>query len=174
MVKLPEDRQQRLHRLGLGQQPDGDLGHDAEGPLRADHHATQVVAVSVSRLAADPLDRSVSQYDLKSEHMIGGHPVCETVRAARVLRHVAADRTCLLAGRIGRVVEAVLRDGVGQVDVDEPRLDHRYAVLDVDLQDAGHPRKGHEEAAVLGDRAAAQAGTGAPCHDGEIVAAGRS
>ena len=171
MVEFPEDRQQRLHRLGSGQQPDGNLGHDAERSLRADHHAAQVVTVPISRLAADPLDRSVGQDDLKSEHVIGGNPVCETVRTTRVLGHVAADRACLLAGGIGRVVEAVLGDGVGQVDVDEPRLDHRYAVLGVDLQDPGHPRKGHQDAAVLGDRAAAQAGTGAPRHDREIVAA---
>ena len=43
------------------------------------------------------------------QHVVGGEPVLEAVRAAGVLRDVAADRAHLLAGRVGRVVEPVRR-----------------------------------------------------------------
>ena len=83
------------------------LGGDAERALRADERAEQVVAGRVRRPAAQPDQLAVRRDDLRAGHVVGGEAVLEAVRAAGVLRDVAADRADLLAGRVGRVVVAV-------------------------------------------------------------------
>ena len=88
------------------------LGRDAERALGADEDAEQIVARRVERLAAELDQLAVGQHDLEAEHVVDGEAVLEAVRAAGVLGDVAADRADLLARRIGRVVEAVRRDGL--------------------------------------------------------------
>ena len=70
--------------------------------------------------------------------MVGGDAVGQTVGAAGVLGHVAADGAGALAGRVGRVIEAVLGDLFGQVQVDDAGFDDGDAVFYVDVEDAGH------------------------------------
>ena len=61
---LGEGGEQRTHRLGLPDQADGDLGGDAERPLRADEGAEQVVAGRVRGRAAEPDEVAVGRDDL--------------------------------------------------------------------------------------------------------------
>ena len=93
--------EQGAHRLGQPHQPDGDLGGDAERALGADERAEQVVAGRVGRLAAEPHDVAVGRDDLDPGHVVGGEAVLQAVRAAGVLRDVAADRADLLADGSG-------------------------------------------------------------------------
>ncbi len=85
---------------------------DPECSLRADERAEQVGPVRVERLAAELDDLAVGQNDLEPRDVVDGEAVLEAVRAAGVLRHVAADRADLLARRIGCVEEPVRRDGL--------------------------------------------------------------
>ena len=54
-----ERRQNRLRRFGDANDAQHDLGHDAERPLAADHHAEQVVAWGVAHDAAELRDPAV-------------------------------------------------------------------------------------------------------------------
>ena len=58
-----------------------------------------------------------------ASHVVDREAVLQAVRAARVLRDVAADRADLLARRIGRVVEAVRDHRLGHLEVRHARLD---------------------------------------------------
>jgi len=107
---------------------------------------------------------TVGQHDLRGKHVVGGEPVLEAVRAAGVLRDVAADRAHLLAGRVGRVVEAVRRGRLRDREVGDARLDDRPPVDRVDLQDLVEP--GHADHHAVGDRQRAAGEPGArPARD---------
>ena len=71
---------------------------------------------------SQPDDLAVRQHHLEPQHVVGRDAVLQAVGAAGVLGDVAADRAGLLAGRVGRVVEAVRRDGAGDVEVGHARL----------------------------------------------------
>ena len=94
-------------RLRARHRPTVDLGDDAERPLGADDDAEQVVARRVGHRArrgarcGRPAARTSS-----AEHVVRREPVLQAVRAAGVLRDVAADRADLLARGVGRVVAA--------------------------------------------------------------------
>ena len=90
--------------------------------------------------------------------MVRRHAVGKAVGAAGVLRDVAADGAHPLAGRVGGIVEPVLRDGFGKLNIDESRLDYRKLVLGVDLEDIRHAGERNHDAAQLCDCAAAEAG----------------
>jgi hypothetical protein len=156
------------------QQPDDDLGDDAERPLGADGEACEVVAGRIRRPAAQPDDTAFRRDDFEAEDVVGGGAVAEAVGAAGVLRHVATDGAGLLAGRVGRVVEAVPGDGGADVQVDDSRLHHGDPVLRVDLQDAVHTGGDDDDAAVAGDGAAGEAGAGPARRDRRLISAGDS
>ena len=104
--------QQRARALGLLQDAHRDLGDHAEQALGAGHQAEQIVAVGIQMLAAETHHVAVRQDHLEAEDVVGGQAVFQAVHAARVLGDVAADRARDLAGRIGRVVEALMLDRV--------------------------------------------------------------
>ncbi len=159
---------------GDAQQAHEGLRDDAERALGADDDAGEVVAGQVARGAAGPDDAAVRQHQLEAEDVVGRDAVGQAVRPAGVLGDVAADGAGALAGGVGGVVEAVLRDGLAQLQVDDAGLDQRGQVLDVDLEDALHARHGDEHAAHGRDGAAAEAGAGAARHHGQVVARARS
>ena len=64
-------------------------------------------------------------------------PFFEAVRATGVLGDVAADRADLLARRVGRVEETLVRDGARDVEVRDARLDDDALAREVDLEDRG-------------------------------------
>ena len=129
--------QQRARRLRLLQDAHRDLGDDAEQALRAGHDAEQIVALAVEMLAAEPHHRAIHQHHLDAEHIVGGQAVFQAMHAAGILRDIAADRAGDLRGRIGRVVEAVLLDGVGDAEIGDARLRDDDAVGIVDRRGCG-------------------------------------
>ena len=58
-----------------------------------------------------------------------------------LIRDISADRADLLAGWIGRVEEAVGRDGTRHVEIRDSRLDDDALTREVDLEDAVHARE---------------------------------
>ena len=125
----------------------------------------QVVAGAVRAPPPEVDDVAVRRDQLGAEHVVGGEAVLQAVRAAGVLRDVAADRADLLARRVGRVVVAVRRRRPGHVEVDHARLDDGPLVVAAYLQDRPHPGGDHEHPVGVGQRAAGQAGARAAGHE---------
>ena len=84
-----------------------DFGDDGEHALAAGQQAEPVIAGGVQVRAADVEDLALDGDDLQAEQVVGGDAVFQAVRAARVHADVAADHAGELAGRVGRVEEAV-------------------------------------------------------------------
>jgi hypothetical protein len=70
-----------------------------------------------------------------TQHVVAGDAVLDASQAAGVLREIAADGAELVARGIGRVEQAVRRDGAAQVGVEHARLDHDVQVVRLDEQD---------------------------------------
>ena len=154
--------EQRHDRLGLADDPQRHLGGDAERPLGADDDAEQVgPVVGVDRLAAELEQLAVGQDHLRARDVVDREAVLQAVRAAGVLRDVAADRADLLARRVGRVVVAVRRDGAGHVEVRDAGLDDDALALEVDLEDAVHAGERDHDPVRDRQRAAGEPGAGA-------------
>ena len=164
-----EADQQRARRFRLLQDAHGDFGDDAEQPLRAGHDAEQVIALAVEMRAAEPHDRAVHQHHLDAEHIVGGQPVFQAMHAAGILGDIAADRAGDLRGRIGRVVEAVLLDRVGDAEIGDARLRNDDAVWIVDRQDAVEAAHDQQHGILERQRAAGQRSAGAARHDADVA-----
>ena len=157
--------------LGPPDDPERHLDRDPERPLRADHDAEQVgPVVAVDRLAAECEQLAVGQDDLRAGDVVDREAVLEAVRAAGVLRDVAADGADLLARRVGGVEVALGGDGAGHVEVRDARLDDHALALEVDLEDPAHPRDGDDDPVRDGKRAAGEARPGAARDEGDAVA----
>ena len=115
--------QHRAIALRLGQQAQRDLQRDAKEPFRADEEAGQVGPHRLQAFPAQLDHLAVGQHRLDAQDVVGRHAVLQAVRAARVEGDIAADRADELAGRVGRVVEAVGRSRLGDVEVDHAGLD---------------------------------------------------
>ena len=127
---------QRADRLGLAQQPHGDLGDDAERcPPTRRPRARRSGPTWSSESPPSGDHAAVGAHHREPEDMVGGEAVLQAVRAARVLRHVAADRADDLARRVGRVVQVVRGHRVGDAEVGHARLDDCALVLRVDGED---------------------------------------
>jgi hypothetical protein len=168
ILETREVGEQRAHRFGIGRQPDGDVEGDAEASLAADERAEQIVAAGLAVGVAQRDDLAIGEHHRDRGHVVERHPVLEAVGAARVLRHVAADRARALAGRIGRVVQSERRHGARQRDVHDPRLDHRQPVLRIDRQDARQPVEPEDHDAV-GERATREPGARAAGDERGVV-----
>jgi hypothetical protein len=96
------------------------------------------------------------------------------VRAAGVVRDVAADRARRLAARIGRVEKSVLGDRLRDCEIDDAGLDDRDAIFEIDFEDAVEAREREHDAAFGGHRAAREAGSRAAWHDRHAGFCGRA
>ena len=139
-------------------------------PSVPDKKAGHVVAVGLGRLAAELHDLAAGHHHLHSGNVVYGDAMHQGVRAAGILRDIAADGAGLLAGGIGREVQPEMRDMFRELQVDHAGLHHRALVLNVNFQDAVHAREGDHDAALLQNRAAAQSGTSAARHHGNFAA----
>ena len=99
-----------LRRLGLGQQLDGSLERDREQALGAVDERQQVVAGRIERFRAQVEQIALDRHCANARHVVDGQAVFEAMHAAGVFRDVAADGAGDLARRIGRVVQAQVRD----------------------------------------------------------------
>ncbi len=102
------------------------------------------------------------QHHLEGQHVVPGHAVLEAAQASGVGGHVPADGRDLVAGRVGRVPQALLGDSPAQVVVDDAGLDHGDLVGRVDRLDGGHQLGGEDDAAVDGVGPARQPGPRSP------------
>ena len=89
-------------------------------------------------LPAGPDDAAIGQDDLQPEHRVAGDAVLHAAQPAGVRADVAADRAELVAGRVGRVEEALLGDRGLQLGIDDAGLDDGHEILAVDLDDPVH------------------------------------
>ena len=140
LVGRVERRQERRDLLGAADDAEGDPHGDAQGALRADERAEQVRPRLVEALASELHELAVRQDDRQAAHVVDREAVLQAVCAAGVLGHVAADRADLLAGRIRRVEVAVRRNRAGDLEVRDARLHNHAATVEIDLEDAAHPR----------------------------------
>ena len=97
--------------------------------------------------------------------MVHGEAVLQAVRASGVLGDVASDRADLLARGVGRVEEAVLRDGTGDVEVGDAGLDDDALAVEVDLEDSVHSRERDHDPARDRSRSAREPGPRAARHE---------
>ncbi len=86
-----ERRQQRLHAFRLLHDAQRHLGRDPQRAFRAHKHARQIVPRRVQRLRSEMRQRPVRQHHVHGQNVGSSESVFQTVRAARVLRHIAAD-----------------------------------------------------------------------------------
>ena len=164
-----EAEQHGARRRGLAQQPHRHLGDDAEQPFGAGHQAHQVVAFGIEMLAAQPHDLAGHQHHLDAEKVVGGEAVFQAVHAAGILRDIAADRAGDLRAGIGRVVEALVLDGLGDAEVGDAGLHAGAAVGVVDLEHAVELAQPQQDGVAHRHRAARQRGAGAARHDLDLV-----
>ena len=131
----------RVRTLGrVRLEPHRDPGRDAHRALAADEAAPQVEAGLIRLEPAEPGDRAVGQHDVEGEDVRRRDPGGQAVRPAGVRRDVAADRAGLLRRRVGRVVQAEVRDRAAEVEVEHAGLDPGDPSLDVDLEHPVHLR----------------------------------
>ena len=124
-------------------------------PSRADEDAGQVVAGLIERIAAQVRHARHRQHHAHAEHVVDGEAVLEAVRAAGVFGDVAADGADALRGRVGRIVVAVGRDALCDLEVDHAGLRRPHdCVVEVNLEDPPHPREPDDDAAAHRQRAA--------------------
>jgi hypothetical protein len=171
-VGIREGREHRLHGLRQAGQLDGDLRRDPQRALGADNRAEQVVSGKVDRLAADLHQLAERRDELDARHVSGGEAVLEAVGATGVLSKVAADRTDLLARRVGSEVVPVRLRGLRQLEIDDARFDDGALVVEVDLEDVAHLRHHDQDAVGVRQGPSGEAGSRAPGDEG--YASGRA
>ena len=163
-----ERGQHGLHRLRRVGEAHRDRRHQGKRALGADGHAGEVVAGAIQRLAADAHHLAAAGDQLQAQHVIRRDAVLQAMRTAGVGRYVAADGRHHLAGGIGREEPAALAHGVGEPQIDEPRLHGRAAIAVVDLEDGRHAVHRDHHAALRGHGAADEPGARAARHDGSV------
>src|SRR5438093_877133 len=96
--------------IEVAENPHGDARHDRERAFRSHDETDQIRSRRVGERALEAEELSVGHDRLDAEDVMRGEAVLQTVRAAGILRDVAADRAHLLARRIRRVVVTERRD----------------------------------------------------------------
>ena len=91
------------------------------------------------------------------------------MRAAGVLRDISPNRAGALARRIGGEEVAAGLHCERDIQVHHAGLHHGTLILDVDVEDLVHAGESDDDSAGAGNRATAQAGTGAAAYDFEPV-----
>jgi len=128
------------------------------------HQRQQFVAGRVQRLAAE-FDRFAFHREAADlQHVVHRQAVFQAVHAAGVLGHVATDGAGDLAGRVGRVVQAMGGRRLADGQVAHPALHARRARQRVDGQDAVEARQRQRHPPLVRQRAARQPGAGAARH----------
>ena len=113
----------------------------------------------------------VREHGFEGEHVMHGESVFQAVCAARVFGDVSTNRTDLLTRWIRRVVIAVRRNAVRDVEVGHAWLHRDATILDVHLEHAIEPRQRDHHAARHREGAAGKARTVTSCDEGYALAA---
>ena len=166
--------QQRLER-GQRNEFQGRFRHHAEQAFGTDKQAGEIEPGFVLMGASAQLDDGAAgQDDFQTEDKIAGDAVFEAARAAGVGGDVAADAAIGAAGRIGRIVKALLFHRFLQGLQDDAGLDDRDKIAGVDFLDAVHAGQGEDNAAARRDASADVAEARPARGDGDAVAAGKA
>src|SRR5437588_8116463 len=158
--------QDSFHQFGFAHQPDGHLGDQGHGAFGAGEQAREVVAGQVGQ-AAGLNHFAMGQHQFQAQYVVGGDPVGQSVRAAGVFGHVAADGAGALAGRVGRIEVAAAFHGSGDIEIDHARLHHGALVFEIDFQNAVHAGEGDHHASLARNGAAGKPGPGAAPYEGD-------
>ena len=140
------------------------LRDDAEHPFGADHRGQQVIPRRVQRLAAEHQFLAFDGLHSEAEDVVQREAIFQAMHAAGVLRDVAADAARDLGRRVWRVVEAVGRHRLGDLQVDDARLHPRRARRHIHLQDAVHLREREQHGIRQRPGTPGEARAGAPRH----------
>ncbi len=108
--------------------------------------------------------RSIREDHVHPQHMRSREAVFQTVRAARVFRHVATDATHRLRRRIGGIKVSIGRNAGGYIQIDDARLDHHALIRQVHLKDAIHLRQTDNNTASNRQRALLRSGSRSARH----------
>src|SRR5215469_17758717 len=98
-------------------------GDDSRGSFRSDHRTHQVIAAAFFGRSAQFDDFSIGEHQGNAENMVGGDPVLEGMRTARIFRDITADGASLLRRWIWRIEEAVAFHRIGNVQIYHAALD---------------------------------------------------
>ena len=153
----------------LAQQPHRHFGDDAQQALGAGHDAQEIVALGVEMLAAEAHDLAGHQHQLDAQQVVGGEAVLQAMHAAGILRDIAADRAGDLRAGIGRVIEALMLDRLGDAEVGDAGLHAGAAVGVVDLQHAVELAEAQQDGVAHRHGTARERGAGAARHDLDLV-----
>src|SRR5690242_6400278 len=82
------------------------------------------------------------------------------MRTAGIFRYVTSDAACHLARWVRRVVQAVWRGGLRNVQIDDAGLHNRDSIFGIDRKNAVHPLKLDDDPALHCYGTSAQAGPG--------------
>ncbi len=157
-------------QLGLGHQLDSDLGGHCQHALAADHHAHQVVAGRIKRVATKLDGLAFHGEAAHLEHVVERQTVFQAVHAARVLGHVAANRAGNLAAGVRRVIQPIGRGRFTDSQVAHAALHHRRAAALVYLQDFVELGQRERNPHGVGHGTTRQAGARAARHHRHIQA----
>src|SRR5690606_30275600 len=110
-------------------------------------------------------------HDLEPLAVAGRHALLVAVERAGVLGVVATERALALARRIRLVAKPLAGHCPREAQVDQSGLDHRVAVLEVDVLDLPHTVQVDDEAIDERSRSAAEPRPRPARHEGQAVAA---
>ena len=149
------------------------LGHEFTSRvlalLQVGGHPPKVEAGRVGVEASEHRQFAVGQHDLDRQYVGARDPVQQTMGSTGVGAHVAADRTGLLARRVGRVVKAMRIGGLRKIQVEHTRFDPRDPVVGVDLEDPVHFRGRQDDRTPKRNRSTGEARTRTPRSDGPTM-----
>ena len=160
-----ERRQQGARHRRLAQDLHDDFHHGAEQTFRAGDETQDVETTLRAGLAAQPHFVTIRGDKDHAQEIVGGEAIFQAMQPAGILRYIAADGAGDLAGRIGRVIEAVGVHGLGDVQVGDARFDRDATILIIDLDDGFHAAHGQQDAVFARQRTAGQRGASATRHD---------
>ncbi len=156
-------------------QPDGHTHHDSECPFRAHQQRGEIVpGHAFEGLVAGVHEGAVGHDNVQGQDGIAGHAVFRAAQPSGVGGHVAADGGHLVAGRVGRVHEAVFGGCSVKVGVDDAGFDDGGLVVGVEVQDAVHPFKAQHDAALRSVGSAGNAGARTPGNDRHLMRCARA
>ena len=129
-----ETRQHGAHGFRAAQNSNRHLANDPQESLGAGQQPQHIVATGIQMLTAESHDLALDGHQFDAQHIISGQTVFQAMNAAGILGDIAADGAGDLARRIGRIVETLVLDRVGDAQVGDTGLRHDTAVVEIDFQ----------------------------------------
>ena len=143
-------QQQRALGGGFGQDAHRGFGDDAQKPFRTADQPEQIITGLLLPRPAQAQHGAVHQHQLNAQQIGAGGAIFQAMHPAGIFRDIAADRAGNLAGRIGRVVKALVGNGLGDGEIGDTRLHHGAAIVVIHAQDAVEAR--HAQHDAIGQR----------------------